>query len=73
MQKQSALNESSIIELIISVIGIISIGALCVVWIFSTFQTKQDGTIQNERIEKRLERIENKIDQIQSDNFRKAD
>jgi hypothetical protein len=56
--------EETFLDFAMMVIGIISAGALVVNWAFGTFESKASAENKGITLEKRLERIENKIDQI---------
>jgi len=63
----------SFLDFLVTLGGIISAGALMVNWAFQNFETKLNVTTQVQALEKRLERIEVKIDRIIEGSIGKRD
>ena len=58
------MNERRIIEIMILMATVLSAGAAIVGWSYETFEQKEVARDKLGSTEKRLERIENKIDQL---------
>jgi len=52
----------------IKILGVLlSLTVSSIIFVYSTFQTRADATKDQDSIEKRLERIENKVDRLLND------
>lgn len=61
---QTKISESQVISLVITMATILAAGAALVGWAYETFEPKEIAREKSVSSDKRLERIENKIDAL---------